>query len=220
MLNDPIPIPIKGTSLFRGHTITRKSRRFDKDGDQWRSYAYGWKWAIDVLLEDVKTGFHPADHYYPIFYVFRHYLEIKLKELILNLHCYLHQEEKQIRGHNIDTLWIECKSLLIEFSKSVETNSEDFQGEEDFEDSNILEGFLKEISALDPNSESFRYPFDKKGKMCIEGDKVGPIDMNHFSDMATWVSDYLEGILFWLEEIQNPSDDSRPDYGDDYYLDD
>jgi hypothetical protein len=203
MNDDPFWKPSQGTSIFKGSLLSRNSCRLHKYGDQWDAYTYGWKWAIDVLLKEAKTGYHPTDvHYYPIFFVFRHYLEIKLKELIKSLHQYVHQEEKIVRGHNIDVLWIECKTLLIEFSK-MDDSEEGAPDEEDanIADFNLIEGFIKEISAIDPNSESFRYPVDKKGRFSIDGDKVGAIDMNHFSDIAIWMSDYLEGVSVGIDEI-------------------
>jgi hypothetical protein len=227
MYNDPVPKPSEGTSLFRGSPLSRNSRRLDNPDkiEPWRLFSYGWKWAIDVLLKEVKTGAHSSDHYYPILYVFRHYLEIKFKELIVNLEQEMHQQEKTFKNqdknpHNIEALWNECKSLLIEFSKK--NKSETDGSEPDYEnlaDFNLIGGFIKQISIIDPKSISFRYPIDMNGKMCIDGDRLGSIDMNYFSDNATWIIDYLERVSDWIDEIQHPSDDCYPSYGDDGYSD-
>lgn len=133
--------------------------------------------------------------------MFRHYLEIRFKGLIKDLTKYVHpdrfHEEKIIHIHEIATLWGITKKLLIEFS---EIDGEKLS-EEDLADFKLIEGFIKEISVIDPYSVSFRYPVDKNGKFCIDGEKVGPIDMDHFSEIATWIVDYLEGISVAIDEI-------------------
>ncbi|MDD5189037.1 MAG: hypothetical protein PHF57_12600 [Methanoregula sp.] len=203
MTDDPFWKPSQGTSIFKGSLLSRNSCRLHKYGDQWDAYTYGWKWAINVLLKEAKTGFHPTDvHYYPIFYVFRHYLEIKFKELIKDLNQYVNQKEKIVQGHNIESLWIECKGLLIEFLRVDESEQDDPDIKDENEDDFILiEGFIKELHFIDPYSQSFRYPTDKTGKLCINGDELGPVDMDHFADIAMWVTDYLEGVSVGIYEI-------------------
>jgi len=198
MHTEPVPKLSRGTSIFKGSLISCNSCRLHTYSDQWGAYTYGYKWAIDVLLKEAKDGLHPTDvHYYPIIYVFRHYLEIKLKELTKNLHNYMHQEEKFNRGHEIAMLWGDCKKLLIEFS---EIGGEKI-GKEDLADFRFIEGFIKEISIIDPKSESFRYPVDRAGNSSIDKTTVGIIDMDHFADIATWMSDYFEGISIAIDQI-------------------
>jgi hypothetical protein len=202
MHTDPTLNPSKGTSLFRGEKPSYNSCALHQYRDQWDAYAYGYRWAVDALFKEAREGVHPTDvHYYPIIFVFRHYLEIRFKGLIKDLTKYVHperfHEEKIIHGHEIASLWGVCKKLLIDFS---ETDDEKIN-EGDLADFKLIEGFIKEISVIDPRSESFRYPVDKNGKFCIDGDKVGPIDMDHFSEIATWMIDYLEGVSVAIDEI-------------------
>jgi len=194
--------PSKRPSLFRGEKLSYNSCALHQYRDQWDAYAYGYKWAIDALFKEAKEGPHPTDvHYYPIIFVFRHYLEIRFKGLIKDLTKYVHpdQSKKDVirHGHEIGSLWNECKKLLIEFW---EIDGEKI-GQGDLDYFKRIEGFIKDISAIDPRSESFRYPVDKNGKFCIDGNDVGPIDMDHFSEIASEMINYLEGISVAIDEI-------------------
>jgi len=204
-MSQKLTSPPNGTALFRKSTLSRNSRRLNDFDDipPWRILSWGWKWAIDTLMKEAKVGVCSSDHYYPILFVFRHYLEIKLKELIISLELYLHSKtipdttfkDKKYR-HNIKALWKDCEILLIEFSDSLKESDDSEYHVQNLSDFQRIGQIVNELYDKDPTSETFKYPFPDKNKQFV-------IDMNHFSENVTWVSNEMEAISDWIEAIRD-----------------
>ena len=195
--------PPNGTALFRKTTLSRNSRRLNDFDDipPWRILSWGWKWAIDTLMKEATIGICPSDHYYPILFVFRQYLEIKMKELIISLELFLHGKtvpdsifmDKKYQ-HNIKALWKDCKILLIEFSDSLKESDDSEYNIQNLSDFQRIGQIIDDLYDKDPKSVTFRYPFPEKSKQFV-------IDMNPFSKNVTWVSNQMEVISDWIEAI-------------------
>jgi hypothetical protein len=126
---------------------------------------------------------------------------IKLKELIISLELCLHGKtvpdsifkDKKYR-HNIKGLWKECEILLIEFSDSLKESDDSEYHIQNLSDFQRIGQIVDELYDKDSTSETFRYPFPDKNKQFV-------IDMNHFSENVRWVSDQMEAISDWIEEM-------------------
>ncbi|MFZ1898378.1 hypothetical protein [Methanoregula sp.] len=196
--------PPNRRDLFRKSVLSRNSRRINDfdDSNPWRILSWGWKWAIDTLMENAKVGVCPLDHYYPILFVFRQYLEIKSKELITSLELYLHGKtipvdyfkDKQYR-HKIQNLWKDCENLLIELSDSLKESDDSDDYIRNLSDFQHIGQIINELYEKDPTSETFRYPFPDKNKQF-------DIDMNPFSKNVIWVCNQMEEISDWIEAIE------------------
>lgn len=218
-MNPDSTLTPNATSLFRGTTLSKKSRGLNVfDGiPPWRFYSFGWKWAVDVLLKEANTGLCTADCYYPVLYVFRQYLEIKLKELIIELELYLNSKKIDLKelkkfggkkGHEIKPLWDNCESLLIKFSSGAESEPEDSECHtENLTNFKKIGRVISEIYEKDPYSFAYRYPpYAEK-----DAEKY-TVDMNHFSENALWVINYLEGVSDWIDTIENLRNESADFY--------
>jgi hypothetical protein len=191
--------PAKGTSLFRGTTRSRKSYRlYQNNPDRWNDYSLGYKWALKVLLKQATTvGLHPnEDHYYPILFVFRQYLELRLKNLIINLNSYLGEKEICTNQHNLKILWNSCHRLIIKFFSDNDNDlEEDPQIKADFyNDLNLIGKFILELHSIDPDAQSTRYPENNSHHPFFSPKNSPIIDMNHFSEIVHWIVTDLDTI--------------------------
>jgi hypothetical protein len=199
------PKPIKGTSLFQGKKRSRNNYHlYQNNPDRWNDYSLGYKWAIKVLLIQATTpGSHPnEDHYYPILFVFRQYLELRLKNLIINLNSYLGEKENYTKQHNLKILWNSCHRLIIQFfSDNDDDLVEDPQIKADFYNNlNLIGKFILELHSIDPDAQSTRYPENNAQHpfFCPKNSPI--IDMNHFSEVVHWIITDLDTIQEMIDE--------------------
>jgi hypothetical protein len=164
--------------------------------DPWEAYADGYLEAVKKLIEVAKRGEFITDTFgYPIFYLFYHYLELRLKRIIRCGEFFitpLHPKQDLSTSHNIISLWEKCKIILkeIEGWKEYTDLSEDIK--KDYE---TIDHFIKEI-ARDTTSQAFRYPDDfKKHKPFMVDDKKQQfLNISNLSYVVDWLSDRLDGI--------------------------
>lgn len=164
--------------------------------DPWEAYADGYLEAVKKLIEVAKRGEFLTDTFgYPIFYLFYHYLELRLKRIIRCGEFFInptHSKQDLSTSHNIISLWGKCKIILkeIEGWKEYTDLSEDIK--KDYE---TIDHFIKEI-ARDTTSQAFRYPDDfKKHKPFMVDDKEQQfLNITSLSYVVDWLSDRLDGI--------------------------
>lgn len=107
----------------------------------------------DMVVEKWEQGeWFPDYQGYPILFLYRQYLELRLKELIVVSAAFLSQEVTPPRIHKLLPLWTQ-----------VRPNLEELWGDEDaLAQNDDIQERLTEFDALDPISDEFRYPVDKK----------------------------------------------------------
>lgn len=199
--------PDKNTSLFLGRVHSRNCQPLylNDYSDRWNAYGTGYAWAIEVLLNQATLNSAPTEtRYYPIIFIFRQYLEIRLKNLIINLNRYLHENEN-IFGHDLQKLWESSKKLLIQFYQDDENPLGDEEATKETIENlelNLIGKFVLEIHNLDPSSEALRYPISKKNKNSnfFNPQNAPLIDMNHFAENVLWLVMCLETIQCMIDE--------------------
>lgn len=196
--------PSKRTSLFLGTTRSHNCFRLHQNYlDQWNAYAMGYEWALKGLLKQSTTpGLHPTEiHYYPILFIFRQYLEIRLKNLIINLNSYLGEKENY-EGHDLKNLWNSCQKLIIKFFYDNEEESEeDPQIKTDFyNDLNLIGKFILELHSVDRIAQSTRYPENKSRHPFFNSENAPIIDMNHLSEIVLWIIRILDTLQDMIDE--------------------
>lgn len=95
---------------------------------------------------------------YAILFLYRHYLELRLKELII---AYGGEPSHFDREHRLLKIWEELEKL-DESSRTEELV------EEVLTDLEIAKKIMGAFDDIDANSQTFRYPQDRKGKATIE----------------------------------------------------
>ncbi|MEN6553892.1 MAG: hypothetical protein ABFC34_13520 [Methanobacterium sp.] len=163
--------------------------------DPWDAYADGYLAAVKKLIEVAKRNEFMVDTFgYPIFYLFYHYLELRLKRIIRCGEFFITPTHKKqdLSTHNIVSLWERCKTILkeIEGWKEYTDLSEDIK--KDYE---TIDHFIKEI-ARDTTSQAFRYPDNlKKQKPFLVDDKEQQfLNVTNLSYVVDWLSYRLDGI--------------------------
>jgi hypothetical protein len=80
MHDDLGPWPKKGNQLFKSDADWINNACLNFKEDQLNLYAIGYKRAAELLLEHVKNSGRDQDTLvYPIIFLYRHYLELRLK---------------------------------------------------------------------------------------------------------------------------------------------
>jgi hypothetical protein len=168
---------------------------------KWSAYADGYKEAADVLVEYAKENRSQIDFLvYPIVFNYRHYLELRLKELILKGRELYDIEETLKTNHNLLSLWTECREILERVWPKGPKKDLDKIGSR-----------INEFHEKDATSYSFRYPVKKDGQETIPD--LTHINLIHLSDKITEMSELLDGASCGIDEYISHKDDMRRDYG-------
>ena len=87
----------------------------------WDGYAMAYKIAADRLVDGLQRG--PISELYqvfPIMFLYRHYLEIRLKEILRILRDWDGRRDAQIpHTHDLPKLWKEVRQLLEKFDNGI-----------------------------------------------------------------------------------------------------
>lgn len=127
----------------------------------WSFFADGYKLAADTLVDQVE-GHPPEDCLIaPILFLYRHWVELKLKELILSLKVFSVAEINRPNHHSLYDLWFIVKSNLHCLRGS---SNRDFIN---------LEARIRELNGLDPDGERFRYPVNTRSEITDLPESLG-----------------------------------------------
>lgn len=164
--------------------------------DPWEAYADGYLAAVKKLIEVAKRNEFMEDTFgYPIFYLFYHYLELRLKRIIRCGEFFItptHQKQDLSTSHNIVSLWEKCKIIL----KEIEGWEEYTDLSEDIRmDYETIDHFIKEV-ARDTTSQAFRYPdnFKKQKPFLVDDKEQQFLNVTNLSYVVDWLSYRLDGI--------------------------
>ena len=167
----------------------------------WGRYAIDYQEAVNVLLDD-KTWKRDFT-IFPCIFLYRHYIEIRLKQIISDNWEFLGILKPFPKGHDIYKLWNICKNSLKETDKIVDPG---FAASNDYVEQiigayNALESDLDKFAEVDPDSQHFRYPVDTHGNP-IEIDNVllGELQ-RQLPELTKRISYNLDGISVGIQTI-------------------
>jgi HEPN domain-containing protein len=119
----------------------------------WDAYAEAFKLGAETLLRHVfESRMHLDLLIFPVVFLYRQYVELRLKELI-EVTRHLDTEDRQT--HDLARLWRKVRPELEQL----------FPGSIDHLDA--AEQKISELAALDPRSFTFRYPQDRTGNATL-----------------------------------------------------
>jgi hypothetical protein len=173
---------------------------FGKPMEKMDSYAEAYHLAARRLFEKSSNAELRDEYVCPVVFLYRHSLEILLKEILINgqkilqLEAKPFQTEEQILkiGHNLSSLWKELKKLHEQIDWTWETDL-DAQGE-----------IIEEFDELDSNSFSFRYPVTKDGDSAL-GQNFS-FDLHHFCDRMDEVLEKLDSVSCGIAGVLDQMD--------------
>ena len=187
------PWPEPGDSLFgdRGWHVAC----LGWSSDQWYGFIEGYRRAFEILLQHVLDGGREQDKLvYPIVFVSRHYLEVRLKHLLLSASRLLDRDYSLSTRHDLMKTWQPLRILIEEIFEGQD------QGELD-----AVEGVLKEFDAKDSSSMVFRYPIDTKGQP--HHDSKWSLALPTFGQTMEKIASFLDCCAMAIEQYEEAQHD-------------
>ena len=177
----------------------------------WVLYVEGYKNAADYLVER-SVSEHEMDFLvYPIIFLYRHYLELQLKDLFQQLREYHNLSCELSYNHDLTQLWNKIRPLM-------EKNS---NKSEDIENNNHIEARIKEFVRIDKGSFSFRYPVDKQGTSSLRNvpkqDGQDMINLLQVKGVVTSMATILSGVSEYIGVMLEYKDDMEREYSGEKY---
>lgn len=151
--------PKKGKQLFisGGSTHEYSHIALENEERQFRRYIDGYKNSADILVHQaLEDGSYAVldTFVYPIVYLYRHYVELTLKDIyLLNTKDSEDDKIKTIDRcqHNLMKMWFKAKPLI----------SSSFP-KDDMSVLDVVEDYISQLSEVDIQSFAFRYPITKR----------------------------------------------------------
>lgn len=162
-------------------------------------YCIGYKNAADALIEDAissKDNFKLDTFVFPALFLYRQYIELTLKGLIISL-SELEKEEKikkfESYNHDLIKLWEDfvkiCSDLLNDKSDPVQS---------------VIEKYIHEFSKIDKRSFAFRYPFTKKLELIFG--KERRINLRHIKERMEEIECFFNGAGDYMHDLKKPGE--------------
>ncbi|MGB1014374.1 MAG: hypothetical protein ACPG4T_09605 [Nannocystaceae bacterium] len=170
-------IPKAGDSSFveQGRAVA-----YFSPGDCESTYAICYKKAGDILVGQAKADSMVVDFLgYPTVFLYRHYLELSLKDFCNRL------GEKPKLNHGLIPLWRVIRDYFDE-TKS----------DPDFD---AVESVIKEWERYDRGSFSFRYPTKKSGERSLPDD-FSAVGLENLCTQIQKLDNFFGGIDVYLSE--------------------
>lgn len=180
------------------------------EDNDWDSYCTGYHRAASALIryivqDDLPRRRDYSRHWesigYTILFLYRHYLELRLKKLFITCGGDL---ERVNNEHSLLKLWEIFFKQYEAFCKEYNLDSEE-PSEKSLKDIKTAETIITQFNEIDAKSEIFRYPTDKKGRVILP---PAQIDIVCLKEMLGWTSQFLDawsdGIYeCWQAELQS-----------------
>lgn len=164
-------------------------------------YRDSYEEAVEVLFKHVIRAEHPEKVVLPLAFMWRHLIEIALKDVVrcsreLFFEELSDSEQKVLRSHDLLALWQTCKVHLGLLGS--------------MDDPTLLhvEGIIRELHEVDPTADGFRYPFKRDGQTKNLTNAPDQVDIVQMHQTLAGAFNFLGACL---SEI-----DRRDDFFGDY----
>ena len=207
---EPLP-PRKNDKLFRDDLPDRRNNaRLIPYSDGQREYIEGYLRGARVLVNQVVSTDGTDKNYlvYPIFYLYRHHIEIALKRILRSTPQILHHnptksELNNLMKHRLDLLWKDLKPLCPAIYAALHWN------EPQQLDLDGIDDYIRQLSELDPDSMSFRYSHSKDNQHRSLPAHLTLFNIRHFAEMVDRLVTFIDNIdtaVSIIEDYQNDMD--------------
>ena len=182
--------PRRGDKLFSNEGENPASKACIGPYSGWEYYTMGYKKAAALLVQHVVDKRQNQDTLiYPAVFLYRHYIELLLKQIIKNGSMIISESCKIPHLHNPWDLWTVSKRIIMKAWP-----------DGDKKELNIVEECIREISEIDPGSTTFRYPVKKTGGFPIPAERTR-IDLQNLGEVMRRLGRFLEGCEAAISEI-------------------
>lgn len=192
----------------------------DSNMNKWDLYAQGYYRAAEMLIESLE-GKHPSVNdklVYPICFLYRHFIELRLKEIIYYGSRLIEKpknitKKDKVAHHKIEILWEKDVRPILEIVfPDGPLEDLDLVGEYIIQYIKIdSEKLWCEEVEVDPTSFSFRYPYDLDGNPNLVGmEKINLMNLKQtmsrlasfFDGCTTAISVYLDNMAEMAAEMR------------------
>lgn len=146
----------------------------------WCLYRDGYQQAAFLLIEQCKTFYDRNTLIYPIVFLFRHHIELCLKEFIVDGKGW---DSKLMDSRNLKFFWKNCKDIIKECHLPITT-----------EELEIIENGVHDFDGIDPSSYVMRYPVNKRGVDSV-ADRENPISIRELKSAMDELVRCLEKLI-------------------------
>lgn len=145
-----------------------------------------------MLVRHVEEdGFYIDIAVHPICFLFRHSLELHLKQIVWDGRCLLGEEgriQQLCKTHNLENLWVETEKIMLAVWSDIPPPEEIL----------LLRQIIGWFQECDASSQSFRYPFNK--------DLASPLAGKSHINISTLTS-AMKDANFFLEGVSGALSD-------------
>lgn len=187
---EPLKMPEKDFDIFKPSKPHDLNACLNFMHDMSYGYIEGYRYAAEVLFEQVQNCGELDTLIYPIMFLIRQHFELRLKQILKTLYIIGERKSEPEFTHNLSRLWRQCEPNLTKY-----TSREDRAW---FKQINIL---MEQITSVDPGADAFRFMTSKSGEKNLSG--ISHINLVHLFSVVTPVMDWLEGIDSFLAEIKS-----------------
>jgi hypothetical protein len=143
-------------------------------------FAEGYRRAAERLFMSLQDDRFDLDLIiYPTVFLYRHWLELRLKRIIDEGRQLLQEGRGFPERHEIHLLWPVAKDIL----RSIWPN--------DPPEYRLIDSVAKDFEVFDRRSESFRYPLNRHGVNDLE--EISHINIRLFVETMASVANFLDG---------------------------
>ena len=166
---------------------------------QFTLYINGYKKAADDLVATSLVLKHDTEVYiYPICFLYRQYLELRLKKIYMEYSGDSREEKKKVinkTSHSLKKIWDKVKIILEKYIRLTQYE-------------NTVDRYIDQYDRFDKESFSFRYPITKQIELIHN--EVRSIDLAHLKQKINELDNYFKGLEEGLDatiEFQTKMDD-------------
>lgn len=160
----------------------------------WEQYAFGYRTAFEWIFDHWPVAqFNPDPIVFPQLFLCRHYIEIRLKELIQASQKLLSLPDDWPQRHDLRLLWSRLRPLLEQVWPDGPAESLDY-----------AEEIILTFHQQDPTSMTFRYPIDRMGVRHLP--EVRSLDFLELKKAMNQISNFLDacsdGVAAYMDGLQ------------------
>lgn len=204
ILKEEIRYPQKNDKFFLDKGSPDEIAWLHKTFQQLGSYADSYQTGALTLIDTALANKDLRDYnIYPAVFLIRHYLELRLKELIQGLNNCKEQNKNFPTHHDLQNLWSDFKKAYSSIGENA--NDQRFQ---------TIDELIKEMTSVDPISMSFRYPVDKQGE---KTQKLEYVNLNNLRETFIRVCFVFDGVAIQIANYAEMTEDMMRDVYENYW---
>lgn len=187
-----LPWPKEGDEPFLPAKDPRHEARLDMVHHTLSLYALAYKEAADRLVSCAlrRRVVYPDWAVLPVIFLYRHYLELMLKEIICSgRRCSL-KEAGISKEHDLSKLWNGARTVL-----------EELWPEQGRRELRVVENCVRKFHQHDKTSQESRYPVDRDGRATLRS--LTRVDIHNLKKVMAGVASFLDGCADGIDYLNS-----------------